>query len=417
MTNHNCSICNKGFKTADALEMHSRAKHQTLSSSQKSSGILKIALISATLIILVILGFMLFDSDKRNLPQKPYSPFDIKNDDWVFGNNDSPVTLIEYLDFECEVCGVYYPLVKELKEEYKSAIRVVIRYYPLPGHPNSMTAARIVEAAGKQGKFWEMHNLLFETQKNWGERKQSDDYFLQLASTLSLDMVQLKADFKSDEVLERVTRDKLEGTKIGVSGTPSFFLNGKKLQNPRSIADFKTLINAAILQNPIKQNESDLIHEHADFKVVLNGTSIDFNQSKYQSTEDKEYHPYTHMHSGIGYILHKHKKGITVKDFFNSVNITFNSTCLVMDTNHSYCNDEQYSLKFFVNGTKVPSYENYELKNLDRILISYGQVEDSTLVNQTESVTDIACMFSELCPERGAPPTEECVGGLGSECH
>jgi hypothetical protein len=262
-----------------------------------------------------------------------------------------------------------------------------------------------------------MHNLLFDTQGQWGERKQSDQYFLNLASQLELDVTQLEADFNSDDVLARVTRDKVEATKLGVSGTPAFFLNGKKLQNPRSITEFKTIIDAAILQNPIKQYASDLIHEHADFKVVLNGTSVDFNQSIYQSTEDMEYHPYTHMHSGIGYILHKHKKGITVKDFFSSVNISFNSTCLVMNTKQAYCNNDQNSLKFFVNGTQISLFENYELKNLDRILIAYGQINDTTLPTQIASVTDMACVFSELCPERGTPPTEECVGGLGSECH
>jgi protein-disulfide isomerase len=416
MTSNTCLLCKKNFKTAEALAMHNKSKHSTII-SQRNNFYPKIALGTIIIIIILALGFSLFGTQKPIEKKESLSPFVIKSDDWVVGNPNSSVILIEYLDFECEICSKYYPLVKQIKQEYNANIQVVVRYYPLPGHPNSMTAARLAEAAGQQEQFWQMHDLLFDTQELWGESKKSNEYFFDLASQIDVDIPQLKKDFESQKVIDRVNRNKIEGTKIGVSGTPSFFLNGKKLRNPSSIAEFKTLIDAAILQNPLKQNDSDLIHEHADFKVVLNGTAIDFNQSKYQSTEDVEYHPYTHMHSGIGYILHKHKMGITVKEFLESVNITFNSSCIALDTKESYCDNNLSSLKFLVNNTSLTDFESYELKDLDSILISYGPIDDATLPAQLSSVTDLACMFSELCPQRGTPPTEECVGGLGSECH
>ena len=86
--------------------------------------------------------------------------------------------LIEYLDFECEACGAYDPVVKKLQNEFSNDLLVVIRYFPLPGHKNSMTAALAVEAAGRQGKFWEMHDALFENQKSWGEKSAPDPELL-----------------------------------------------------------------------------------------------------------------------------------------------------------------------------------------------------------------------------------------------
>ena len=81
---------------------------------------------------------------------------EVVSDDYIKGNKEATVTLVEYLDFECEACQVYYPITKQLKEEYKDKIRFIVRYFPLPGHKNSMTSALAVEAAGKQNKFWEM---------------------------------------------------------------------------------------------------------------------------------------------------------------------------------------------------------------------------------------------------------------------
>ena len=98
----------------------------------------------------------------------------VVSDDWVKGNKDAPITIVEYLDFECEACGAYYPVVKRLSEEYKDEVKFVVRYFPLPGHKNSMTSALAVEAAGKQGKYWEMHNILFENQRDWGEKQIPD---------------------------------------------------------------------------------------------------------------------------------------------------------------------------------------------------------------------------------------------------
>lgn len=179
----------------------------------------------------------------------PVSVSTVADDDWVKGNSDSNVIIVEYLDFECEACGAYYPLVKRLTEEYGDRVLFVSRYFPLAGHRNSMTSALAVESAGKQGRYWEMHDLVFEKQRDWGERKSADKtIFEKYAKQLNLNMEQFKRDRDSKEVKSRVIRDRNFGNRLGINGTPTFFLNGKKIQNPRGYEAFKSLIDNALKQ-------------------------------------------------------------------------------------------------------------------------------------------------------------------------
>ena len=112
-----------------------------------------------------------------------------------------------------------------------------------------MTSALAMEAAGKQGKYWEMHDLLFEEQQNWGERQASNPtIFEQYAEQLGLDIEQFKQDVDSQEVKDRVVSDRDTGIRLGVNSTPTFFLNGEKIQNPRGYEAFKSLLDEALKQ-------------------------------------------------------------------------------------------------------------------------------------------------------------------------
>ncbi len=181
----------------------------------------------------------------------------IQSDDWVKGNPEAKVTLVEYLDFECEACGAYYPFVKQLSEELKDDLKVVARYFPLPGHKNGLPAALAVEAAGRQGKFWEMHDIVFENQAQWGEKQTLDSkIFEEYAQKIGLDMVKFREDVNSQSVKDRVQRDVDSGIKLGNTGTPSFYLNSQKIQNIRSYEEFKTLIQAEIFKASESQTDS-----------------------------------------------------------------------------------------------------------------------------------------------------------------
>lgn len=168
-------------------------------------------------------------------------------DDHVRGATSSPVVLIEYLDFECEACGAYYPLVTTMEAEYGDRVTFVVRYFPLSGHRNGMSAALAAEAAAQQGKFWEMHDLLFSRQDEWGGKAApTPAVFEDFAEELGLDMTKYRADVASAEVRARVERD-MEGARAaGLNATPTFVLNGTQISAPRSEAAFRQIFDQAL---------------------------------------------------------------------------------------------------------------------------------------------------------------------------
>jgi protein-disulfide isomerase len=171
--------------------------------------------------------------------------------DHVFGKTDSKVTLIEYGDFQCPPCANIYPVVKSLTEKYKNQLQYVFRNFPIADlHPNAKAAAASAEAAGLQGKYWEMHDKLYEAQNDWSNLSSSErtTLFDSLAKGLNLDMKKFDADMSSSSVASKINFDIALGTKVSVSGTPSFFLNGKKLETSAysTEAIFKDTINAQL---------------------------------------------------------------------------------------------------------------------------------------------------------------------------
>ena len=140
------------------------------------------------------------------------------------------VTVVEFLDFECEACGAAYPVVEQLREQYKGRVTFIARYFPIPSHKNAMNAAMAAEAAGRQGKFTEMYSKLFQTQTQWAERQDDQSPALRsLAASIGLDMTQYDKDIADPTLRIRVTKDQADGVQLGVAGTPTFFLNGEKL--------------------------------------------------------------------------------------------------------------------------------------------------------------------------------------------
>lgn len=324
---------------------------------------------------------------------------EVVSDDYIKGNKEASVTLVEYLDFECEACGAYYPLVKQLAEEFKTDVRFVNRYFPLPGHKNGLPAALAVEAAARQGKYWEMHDKLFNEQKNWGEKQAADPKIFEgYAQAIGLNMDQYKKDVASKEVKDRVERDKNSGTKLGVSGTPTFFLNGDKIPNPKTPEDFKTFINAAILKapKPSGQSTGEKVHEHADLALYVNGKRILLQERPEYFEKD----PDIHSHKDTEEVIHKHKTGVTLGQLIDSWKANLPS-----------------EVSWYVNGKKqTDNWRGYEFKDIDRIIMSFSSTTAEISDKQLSEVTDRACIYSEKCPERGKPPTENCVGGLGTDC-
>ncbi|MDP2973614.1 MAG: hypothetical protein Q8N60_01045 [Candidatus Diapherotrites archaeon] len=161
-----------------------------------------------------------------------------------------------------------------------------------------------------------------------------------------------------------------------------------------------------LVQKPAPETE---VHVHADFKVFLDGVDYNFAQEKYMTSEAQVKSLRVHLHGMDGEIIHVHAKGVTLGEFFGSIGMQFNPNCFTLDSNERHCSDKIKTLKFFVNGAQNNMFENYEIRDLDRILVSFGSENGEALQEQLNSVSDRACIFSEKCSERGTSPPESCT--------
>ncbi|MFE6965006.1 DsbA family protein [Agromyces sp. NPDC057679] len=156
----------------------------------------------------------------------------VRADSHVLGEpGTSGVTVVEFLDFECEACGAFFPLVEQLREDYAGEVTFVTRYFPLDGHLNSRNAAVAAEAAAQQGAFEPMYAKLFETQAEWGEQRESRaPLFREFAAELGLDLDAYDAAVADPATLERVESDRIDGLSLGVQSTPTFFVDDEMLR-------------------------------------------------------------------------------------------------------------------------------------------------------------------------------------------
>ena len=186
-------------------------------------------------------------SDKGNTPSANLTPTET---DHIKGNPDALVTLLEFSDFQCPACGAYHPLIKQLEKDYPDSLRFVYRHYPLVSiHKNATAAAKATEAAARQGQFWEMHDLLFEKQKEWSSSSNpEEEFFIPYAVTLNIDVEKFRNDMNDSAIDTKIRRDVASGDSINLRGTPTFVLDGTVLDSPQSLNEFKTLIDARLVE-------------------------------------------------------------------------------------------------------------------------------------------------------------------------
>ena len=148
----------------------------------------------------------------------------VNKTDHAQGNDNADLTIVEYGDYQCPYCGAAYPVLKELMKEFKGQVKFVFRNFPLSEmHPYARPAAIAAEAADLQGKFWEMHDVIYENQQSLNE-----NLLFQLAEKIGLNLSQFKEDIQKTELEKKVDSDFESGIISGVNGTPSFFINGNK---------------------------------------------------------------------------------------------------------------------------------------------------------------------------------------------
>lgn len=182
----------------------------------------------------------------------------IRPDSASLGPAEAGVTIVEFLDPECESCAAFAPTVKKVVGSYDGKVRLVVRYMPL--HPNSMVAANLIEAAGEQGKYWQMFDLLLEKQPEWGTRhgpatttQQPDAaaLFQKYAMQLGLDLAKVEAALKENKFKTKIERDRADGTTAGVKQTPTLFVNGRRLARLNE-GDLRMLVEKGLTDAPAK---------------------------------------------------------------------------------------------------------------------------------------------------------------------
>lgn len=146
------------------------------------------------------------------------------------GGQNASVVLTEYADFQCPACGQAFPIVKQIAEKHGDDLKVEFKHFPLINiHPYAMPAARAAEAAGQQGKFWEMHDKLFENQTTWSNSSNPTPIFIAYATELGLDVDQFKAHMNASKIDDHIKESFETARSLGLSGTPSFLLNGERM--------------------------------------------------------------------------------------------------------------------------------------------------------------------------------------------
>lgn len=191
-------------------------------------------LIIIVIAVLVIgLGFYLFMQQNKAISDS--QPVDnsklLRTDSAIIGKTDAVNTLVEFGDYQCPACAAANPIIEKLLSENADKLRVVFRHFPLPQHANAVKGSLAAIAAGKQGKYAEMHKALYEKQKEWELLPDPSAKFMEYAAGLGVEPKKFNDDFTDSSQKLRIDLDKQDGNSLGVNSTPTFYLNGEKLED------------------------------------------------------------------------------------------------------------------------------------------------------------------------------------------
>jgi formate-nitrite transporter family protein len=205
-------------------------------------------LASVGLIIVVLFGYYFYSESLSSGDDKAVAVIVTQNDH-VRGAKDGQLTLVEFGDFQCPACGAYEAIVRQVLADNKDTLKISFKHFPLTQlHRNALLAAKASEAAAIQGKFWEMHDIIYDKQAEWSETLNARDFFFAYATTLGLDTKKFLVDLDSKNVETKIMAEYKEGEKLGVQGTPTFFLNGKKLEGVGSLELFNKAVKSALVE-------------------------------------------------------------------------------------------------------------------------------------------------------------------------
>jgi protein-disulfide isomerase len=188
------------------------------------------------------------NGNSSNPAQQARAPQPGASNPYERGGTSARVTLEEFSDFQCPACGNLEPGLRRVVKDYGDRARLVFRNFPLQGHKYAFQAARAAEAAGQQGKFWEMHDMLYDNQKEWSDSMEPRVQFDAYATRLGLDVQRFKTDMERQDLADRIKSDYGRGMSMGVKGTPTIYLNGRELVPGKLVTeeDLRREIDAAL---------------------------------------------------------------------------------------------------------------------------------------------------------------------------
>lgn len=253
----------EGLTKKQMKDLRKLEKMQSKNLEQKNSNMkwIAIAIVSALFLAMFIAIIAVAKNKNKPVTSDGSAKFAQNGHDKMIGvtsteatnsakDSKQTLTLVEYADLQCPACRSYSPIVNQLLEAFPGQLKLTFKNFPLTNiHPNAMDAAIAAEAVNKQGKFFEYIDLLYEKQGEWAALPNPDDKFASYAKEVGVDTAKFTEDLKDPEIKKLIDDHRNEGIENGVSGTPTFFLNGERINTPPSIEEFKKLIVDTLSKN------------------------------------------------------------------------------------------------------------------------------------------------------------------------
>lgn len=240
----------QGMTKKELKQLHKLEKLQKQNLESKQNMVKWVViLVSSILFLTLFVGTILLAKQKKKQEAiQANTSREFSDVGWIRGNATAGATLTEFADFQCPACRAYHPLVKTLLETYPQDLKVQYKQFPIFSiHKNAIEAGVAAEAAGRQGKFFELGDILYEKQLEWENEPKPQEKFLEYAKSIKLDMDKFKKDIEDKALKDRIETMRAEGIKNGVNSTPTFFINGKKItENPKDLSEFQKIIDEAL---------------------------------------------------------------------------------------------------------------------------------------------------------------------------
>ena len=230
-------------KKQQQRELRAQKQAAAEAAAQRKSVLTRCAIWGLGAILITVVLLTIYDSVFSPAP----SVDEVVETDVIKGNPDAKLTLVKYSDFQCPACRAQHESIRKIWPQIKGSVRFVYRHFPLSNiHPHAITAARYAEAAGKQGKFWELHDIFFDRQSQWSRVGDVKPIFDGYVAELKLDKTQFEKDLASDAVKDKVASDSQSAKKAQAASTPTLFLNGELLRNVRDAERLRAVIRQAV---------------------------------------------------------------------------------------------------------------------------------------------------------------------------